>query len=216
MGWWVFSALSEWEWEWEWTFQSLGGCSRGYGSTSMRTTPLLSSRRPSSFFFSAVASTDLVPFANSSSGPTEPREYAPNPMDTVPLDCSNDVPVSSVAVPASASTAAPAAPRLTVPKPVVKIVVPTPVEGGSVRVLNLNEDQRWPAPSPLEESPERRRIQAVATTGRLATVSDMQSSTRAEMTTGAPPLVMMYAAWTRDTLVVATGRFFFRSFVQKS
>lgn len=89
----------------------LGGCSREYGSTSMRTTPLSSRRAPS---------TALVPFANSSSGSTEPREYAPMPIDTVPFDCSSAVPVSSVSVPVFASTRVPAAPWLMVPKPAVK------------------------------------------------------------------------------------------------
>src|ERR1700677_1894378 len=92
--------------------------------------------------------------------------------------------------------------------PVVKYVVllPASVVIGIVRVLNFHVDQRWPSPSPpFAESLERRRKEAVATTGRLATVSDMQSSTSAEMITGMPPVLMMYAACTRDTIVVTTG-----------
>ena len=148
----------------------------------MRTTP----------FSVAAPSAD---FANRSSWPTEPTEYAPMPIDTVPLDCcsSNDVPVSSVPAPVSAA-----------PRPVRNVVGPLPVVMGIVRVLNLNEDQRCPSPSPSEVL-ERRRNEAVATTGRFATVRDMQSSTSAEMITGMPPLLIMYAAWTRDTIVVTTG-----------
>jgi hypothetical protein len=49
-------------------------------------------------------------------------------------------------------------------------------------------------------------IDALATTGKLATVRDMQSSTSAEMITGMPPRVIIYAACTRDTMVVTTGK----------
>lgn len=96
-------------------------------------------------------------------------------------------------------------PLLMPPKPVVKCVVPP---GCCVRVRNLNEDQRWPSLSGFASrglTPEIRRRDAVATTGKLATVSDMQSSTSAEMMTGIPPVVMMYAAWTRETTVVTTA-----------
>jgi hypothetical protein len=56
------------------------------------------------------------------------------------------------------------------------------------------------------EEPWNCLIDAVSTTGKLATVRDMQSSTSAEMMTGMPPRVMIYAAWTRDTMVVTTGK----------
>lgn len=93
-------------------------------------------------------------------------------------------------------------PLLMPPKPEVKCVV---APGCCDRVRNLNEDQRWPSSSSRELTPEIRRRDAVATTGKLATVRDMQSSTSAAMTTGMPPVVMMYAAWTRDTTVVTTA-----------
>ena len=177
-----------------------GGWSRVlYGSTSIRTTPPFSSLRI------PVPSTDLA--NNSSSWATEPTEYAPMPIDTDPLECSSPVPVSSVVVvPRSAVV-------LPVPKAVEKYV-PPPVppaavvdNEGKVRVLNFHVDHRWPSPSsplPFEES--MRRQEAVATTGRLATVKDMQSSTRADMITGIPPLLMMNAACTSDTIVVTTAQ----------
>lgn len=76
-----------------------------------------------------------------------------------------------------------------------------------MRDLNFHVDQRWPSASALAEPFLSRRKEAVATTGRFATVSDMQSSTSAEMITGIPPLLMMYAACTRDTIVVTTDKF---------
>src|SRR5258708_1023733 len=146
----------------------------------MRTTP-----------FSAAA--PYTDFPNRSSWGTEPTEYAPMPIDTLPLDCcSSDVLVSSVPTPVSAP-------------PRSNIVGPLPVVMGIVRVLNLNEDQRCPSPSPSVVL-ERRRIEAVPTTGRFGTVGGMESSTSAEMITGMPPLLIMNAAWTSDTMVVTTGK----------
>ena len=167
----------------------------------MRTTPGLSSL--------GGTSTAFVPSAKTSSGSTEPSEY-PIPTDTVPFDCSPaELLVSSVA---SWSTVAPL--RLTAPRPVVKYVVLLSVVIGRVRVLNFHVDQRWPSPSPSFEDPSRRK-EAVATTGTLATVSDMQSSTSAEMITGMPPRLMMYAACTSETIVVTTSRIYFRFCVRE-
>ena len=53
---------------------------------------------------------------------------------------------------------------------------------------------------------EKCLIVAPSTTGKLATVRDMQSSTSAEMITGMPPRVMIYDACTRDTMVVTTDK----------
>ena len=98
--------------------------------------------------------------------------------------------------------------QLTAPKQDMKYVVPPPlVERGMVRALNLHMDQCWP--SLFNKSPKRRRKEAVATTGRFATVSDMPSSTSAEIITGMPRLLIMYAACTRETNLVMTTKGFF-------
>jgi len=163
-----------------------GGCSRGYGSTSIRTTPL-SSRHVSPF--SASSSTFVAVAAKSSSAPT----------GIAPLLASRVVPVNSDSVILMAAAG------LLMPIPVDQFVV---APGTCVPVRNLKEDQRWPSPSGFASRtlvPVRLRMDAVATTGKLATVSDMQSSTSAEMMTGMPPVVMMYEACTRDTMVVTTA-----------
>ena len=56
----------------------------------------------------------------------------------------------------------------------------------------------------LLEVDGRRWMRKVATTGTFATVRDRQSSTSAARMTSIPPVVMMYAAWTRETMVVIT------------
>ena len=60
--------------------------------------------------------------------------------------------------------------------------------------------------SSSEGALEKCLIVAPSTTGKLATVRDMQSSTSAEMTSGMPPRVMIYDACTRDTMVVTTDK----------
>src|SRR5260370_37967977 len=94
-------------------------------------------------------------------------------------------------------------------KLVVNCAVVFAVRAGCVRERNFHDDQRWPSPSGSSMRAavlERRMIDAVAMTGKLATVRDMQSSTSAEMRTGMPPRVIMSAACTRDTMVVMTDK----------
>ena len=84
-----------------------------------------------------------------------------------------------------------------------------PEPAGCVGERNFHDDQRWPSPSGSGSRAavvEKCLMEAVATTGKFATVRDIQSSTSAEMMTGMPPRVMMYAACTRDTTVVTTDK----------
>jgi hypothetical protein len=81
-------------------------------------------------------------------------------------------------------------------------------DGRVVRVRSLSADQRQSSSSSFasrELVPEMQRIEAAATTGTLATVSDMQSSTSPQMSSEKPPLVTVYPACTRDTIVVTTA-----------
>ena len=77
-----------------------------------------------------------------------------------------------------------------------------------VCVWTLSADQRWSSSSSFascELVPEMQWIEAATTTGTLATVSNMQSSMSLQMSSGKPPLVMVYPACTRDTIVVTTA-----------
>ena len=164
-----------------------GGWS-GYGSQSIRTTPQSSPLW--AFLFSSLS---IFAPVNISSGPREPTEYT----GEVSLIAAGVVLVISVVMPALT-------PPLLGPKPVDQWVL-TPDER-VVRVRNLSADQRWPWSSSFasRKLPEMQRIEAPATTGMLATVSDMQSSTSPEMSSGKPPS-SMYGACTRDTIVVTTA-----------